>query len=131
MPYGSQFDPEAYGSHVPAEFAGQFRTFMLLVILSEVDGLILQHSSMPVSIKNSKTFCSTPHDPMSAELGLVLEDMEAITSHDGGSCCLPSRQDIAHYWHDFKSSLVRNVNGTADEPNDFYLPAGVGEGKGW
>ncbi|KAF5137668.1 hypothetical protein E5D57_001447 [Metarhizium anisopliae] len=22
MPYGSQFDPEAYGSHVPAEFAG-------------------------------------------------------------------------------------------------------------
>lgn len=49
---------------------------------------------------------------MSAELGSVLENTEAITSHDGGSC-LPPRQDIVHYWHDFKSSLVRNVNGTA------------------
>ncbi|KHO11650.1 lariat debranching enzyme [Metarhizium robertsii ARSEF 23] len=93
MPHGSQFDPEAYGSHVPAEFAGRFRVFMLLVILSEVDGLILQDLNMPVSTENTTTFCSTLHDPMSAELGLVLENMEAITSHDGGSCCLPPRQD--------------------------------------
>ncbi|KID98744.1 Ankyrin and HET domain protein, partial [Metarhizium majus ARSEF 297] len=102
MPYGSQFDPEAYGSHIPAEFAGQFRVFMLLVIFPEADRLILKHLSMPVSIKNTTTFRSTPHDLMSAELGPVLENMEAITSHDGGSCCLPSRQDIVHYWHDFE-----------------------------
>ncbi|KAH0593397.1 hypothetical protein MHUMG1_08854 [Metarhizium humberi] len=56
MPYGSQFDPEAYGSHVPAEFAGQFRVFMLLVILSDVDGLILQDVNMPVSTENTTTF---------------------------------------------------------------------------
>ncbi|KAF5137669.1 hypothetical protein E5D57_001448 [Metarhizium anisopliae] len=85
---------------------------------------------MPVSTENTTTFCSTPHDPVSAELGLVLENMEAIMSHDGGSRCLPPRQDIVHYWHDFKFSPVRNVNGTADGLNDFYLPAGVGEGKG-
>ncbi|KID63490.1 Ankyrin and HET domain protein, partial [Metarhizium hybridum] len=93
MPHGSQFDPEAYGSRVLVEFAGRFRIFMLLVVLSEVDGLILQHVNMLVSTEDTTTFCSTPHDPMSAEIGLVLENMEAITSHDGGSCCLPPRQD--------------------------------------
>ncbi|KID62129.1 uncharacterized protein G6M90_00g051460 [Metarhizium brunneum] len=94
MPYGSQFDPEACGSHVPAEFAGRSRVSVLLVILSEVDGLILQHVNMPVSAENTTKFYSTLHDPVSAELGLVLKNMEAITSHDGGSCCSPPRQGI-------------------------------------
>lgn len=56
MPHGSQFDPEAYGSHVPAEFAGRFRVSVLLVILSKADGLILQHVNMPVSTENTTTF---------------------------------------------------------------------------
>lgn len=128
MSYGSQFDPEAYGSHAPAEFASQFQTFMLLIILSEADRLTLQHLDLPISTKNSVIFSDTPYDAMSTDLSSTLDEIEAITSHDGESCSLPSRQEILHYWNHFIFSLVRTTNGTEDGPKDFYLPPGVEQG---
>lgn len=126
MSYGSQFDPEAYGSHAPDDFALQFRTFILLIILSEADRLILQHLNLPLSTKNKLIFSNTTYDPMTTNLLPTLQQIEEITAHDGDMCCLPSREEILHFWNDFTAGLVRNTNANQDGgPHDFYLPPGV------
>jgi hypothetical protein len=110
MSYGSQFDPEAYGSHAPAEFGPQFRIFMLLIILSEADRLVLQHLDLPVSNRSSVTLTGTLYDPMSTEFRAVLDDVEALVSHDGQDCFLPSRDEILRHWNDYEFSLARTLS---------------------
>lgn len=132
MSLGGYYDPAKYGTQVPEEFGSQFTLLVMLLILSEADGLILKYLGEERNFDNSEwVIFNGLYNPFEDDtLASALQCLDVIGAHDGDECCLPSREEVLALWNDFEFTKARLTRGRADGSHpEIFLPSEILSGE--